>query len=165
MKIADGKSPQVFKKYRKELKDVINGTLFNYVKDAFIQLNKYTTDEIVSNRDMVDKAIEAQLSKALLKENFQLEQLTSGLKYPQSIVDAVNAKNAAIQKAQKAQNELAVVKAEAEKKVIAAQAEAEANKLRTQALTPMILKQQWIEKWDGKLPVYGSLPTLFKGIE
>lgn len=57
------------------------------------------------------------------------------------------------------------VKAEAEKKVVAAQAEAEANRLRTQALTPMILKQQWIEKWDGKLPIYGSLPTLFKGIE
>jgi hypothetical protein len=51
-----------------------------------------------------------------------------------------------------AQNELAVVKAE--KKVVAAQ-----------ALTPLILKQQWIDKWDGKLPVYGSLPTLFKGIE
>ena len=72
---------------------------------------------------MVEKAIEAHLSKALLKENFQLEQLTSGLKYPSSIVEAVNAKNAAIQKAQKAQNELAVVKAEAE-----------ANRLRTQAL-------------------------------
>lgn len=57
------------------------------------------------------------------------------------------------------------IKAEAEKKVVAAQAEAEANKLRTQALTPLILKQQWIEKWDGKLPVYGSLPTLFKGTE
>ena len=57
-----------------------------------------------------------------------------------------------IQKAQKAQNELAVVKAEAEKKVVAAQAEAEANKLRTQALTPMILKQQWIEKWNGDIP-------------
>ena len=166
MKIVNGKAPEVFKKYRTELSTIINGPLLNYVKDAFrIQLNKYTTDEIVSNRDMVEKAIEAHLSKALLKENFQLEQLTSGLKYPQSIVDAVNAKNAAIQKAQKAQNELAVVKAEAEKKVVAAQAEAEANKLRTQALTPMILKQQWIDKWDGKLPVYGSLPTLFKGIE
>lgn len=57
-----------------------------------------------------------------------------------------------IQKAQKAQNELAVVKAEAEKKVVAAQAEAEANKLRTQALTPLILKQQWIEKWNGTIP-------------
>ena len=61
-----------------------------------------------------------------------------------------------IQKAQKAQNELAVVKAEAEKKVVAAQAEAEANKLRTQALTPLILKQQWIEKWNGEIPTVVS---------
>lgn len=88
-------------------------------------------------RYMVEKAIEAHLSKALLKENFQLEQLTFGLKYPQSIVEAVNAKN---EKAQKAQNELAVVKAEA-------------NKLRTQALTPLILKQQWIDKWNGTIPI------------
>lgn len=69
-----------------------------------------------------------------------------------------------IQKAQKAQNELAVVKAESEKKVVAAQAEAEANKLRTQALTPAILEKMWIEKWDGKLPVYGQVPTIFKDI-
>lgn len=165
LKIVDGKSPKVFRKYRKKLSEVINGTLFNYVKDAFrIQLNKYTTDEIVSNRDMVERAIEQHLSKALLKENFRLEQLTSGLKYPKSIVDAVNSKNAAVQKAQKAQNELAVVKAEAEKKVVAAQAEAEANRLRAQSLTPLIIKQQWIEKWDGKLPVYGNLPTLFRGV-
>lgn len=153
LKITDGKSPQVFRKYRKDLPEIINGVLFNYVKDAFrIQLNKYTTDEIVSNRDMVEKAIESYLSKALRRENFQLEQLTSGLKYPQSIVDAVNAKNAAIQKAQKAQNELAVIQAEAQKKITAAQAEAEAYRLKTQSLTPAILKQMWIEKWDGSVP-------------
>lgn len=49
LKIIDGKSPTVFKKYRKELNEVIKGTLYNYVKDAFrIQLNKFTTDDIVS---------------------------------------------------------------------------------------------------------------------
>lgn len=165
LKIVDGESPAVFKKYRKDLPDIINGTLFNYVKDAFrIQLNKYTTDEIVSNRDMVEKAIEEHLSQALLRENFHLEQLTSGLKYPESIVQAVNAKNAAVQQAQKAQNELAVVKAEAEKKIAAAQADADAYKLKTQSLSPQILEQMWIEKWDGKLPVYGQVPTIFKDI-
>ena len=91
LKMVDGNAPRVFKKYRKELKDIVNGTLFNYVKDAFrIQLNKYTTDQIVSNRDLVERAIEAQLSKALAREHFHLEQLTSGLKYPSSIVEAVS---------------------------------------------------------------------------
>ncbi|NBQ48888.1 MAG: hypothetical protein EBU33_10630, partial [Sphingobacteriia bacterium] len=33
-----------------------------------------------------------------------------------------------------------------------ARAEAESNKLRQSTLTPMLLQQQWIEKWDGTLP-------------
>lgn len=153
IKMIDGSSPAIFKKYRKSVEDIINSTLYNYTKDAFrVQLNKFTTDEIVSNRETVEKAIESQLREELTKEGFNLEQLTSGLKYPQSIVDAVNAKNKAVQEAQRVANELEIVKAEAEKKIVAAQAEKEANELRTKALTPAILQQQWIEKWDGTLP-------------
>ena len=58
-----------------------------------------------------------------------------------------------IQEAQRVENEIAKTKAEAEKKLIAARAEKEVNELRAQALTPAILQQMWIEKWDGKLPV------------
>lgn len=153
IKMIDGSSPAIFKKYRKSVEDIINSTLYNYTKDAFrVQLNKFTTDEIVSNRETVEKAIESQLREELTKEGFNLEQLTSGLKYPQSIVDAVNAKNKAVQEAQRVANELEIVKAEAEKKIVAAQAEKEANELRTKALTPAILQQQWIEKWDGSVP-------------
>lgn len=165
LKIIDGKSPLVFKKYRKELKEIVGGTLYNYVKDAFrIQLNNFTTDYIVSNRDSIENAIEIYLTSSLLKENFQLEQLTSGLKYPETIVKAVNAKNEAIQRAQQAQNEVAVAEANAKKLLVAAQAEAEANRIKQQALTPQILEKLWIEKWDGKLPVYGQVPTLFRDI-
>ena len=155
IKMIDGQSPEIFKKYRKPVDEIIASTLYNYTKDAFrVQLNKFTTDEIVSKREEVETAIESQLSIELEKEGFTLEQLTSGLKYPQSIVEAVNQKNRAIQESQRVENELAIVKAEAEKKIVAAQAEKEANELRTKALTPAILQQQWIEKWDGQLPVY-----------
>lgn len=165
LKIVDGTSPAVFKKYRKKLDDVINTTLYNYVKNAFrIQLNNFTTDYIVSNRDSIENAIEQYLAADLLKENFQLEQLTSGLQYPETIVKAVNEKNRAIQEAQKAQNEVAVAEANAKKLLVAAQAEAEANRLKQQALTPQILEKMWIEKWDGKLPVYGTVPSMFKDI-
>ena len=97
LKIVDGKSPEVFKKYRKDdIKEVINTTLYNYVKNAFrIQLNNYTTDELVSKREEFERAIEDRLAKELNAECFQLEQMTSGLQYPSSLVKAIDAKNKA----------------------------------------------------------------------
>lgn len=153
LKIIDGKSPLVFKKYRKELKEVIEGTLYNYVRDAFrIQLNKFTTDDIVSKRDSIELAIEKYLTAALKKENFQLEQLTSGLQYPKTIVEAVNAKSRAIQQAMQVENEVKVAEAQAKKLIVAADAEKRANELKSQSLTPAILQKMWIEKWNGVVP-------------
>ena len=177
LKIVDGKSPEVFKKYRKEdIVEVINTTLYNYVKNAFrIQLNNYTTDELVSKREEFEKSIEDRLSKELLAENFQLEQMTSGLQYPQTLVNSIDAKNAAIQQALKAENEVKTIEAEAKKKVAAAQGEAEALKIKGDAeaeynrkisasLSVLIVQQDMIKNWDGKLPTYGQVPTLFKDV-
>ena len=177
LKIVDGKSAEVFKKYRKEdITEVINTTLYNYVRNAFrIQLNAYSTDELVSKREEFEKAIEDRLAEELLAENFQLEQMTSGLQYPQTLVNAIDAKNAAVQEAQKAQNEVLKIKAEAEKKIAAAEgeasalrikgnAEAEYNRKIAASLSPLIVQQMMLEKWDGKLPVYGTVPTIFKDV-
>lgn len=167
LKIVDGKSCEVFKKYRQEdIINVINTTLYNYVKNAFrIQLNNYTTDELVSRREEFEKAIEDRLQAELLAENFQLEQMTSGLQYPTSLVDAIDAKNAAVQKAQKAQNEVLQIEAEARKKVAQAQGEAEALRIKGDAeaeynrkisasLSELIIQQEMIKRWDGKTPVF-----------
>lgn len=177
LKIIDGKSAEVFKKYRKEdITEVINTTLYNYVRNAFrIQLNSYTTDELVSKREEFEKAIETKLGEELLIENFQLEQMTSGLQYPEALVRAIDAKNAAVQEAQKTQNEVLKIEAEAKKKIAAAQGEAEALKVKGDAeaeynrkiaasLSSLIVQQNLIEKWDGKLPIYGQVPTLFNDI-
>ena len=167
LKIVDGKSPEVFKKYRKEnITEVINTTLYNYVKNAFrIQLNQYTTDELVSKREEFERAIEERLSKELQAENFQLEQMTSGLQYPESLVQSINMKNAAIQQAQQARNEVLKIEAEAQKKVAAAQGEAEALRIKGDAeaeynrkiaasLSSLIIQQEMIKRWDGKTPVF-----------
>ena len=62
------------------------------------------------------------------------------------------------------ENEVKVAEAEAKKLVVAAEAEKQAYNLRMQSLTPLLVQQQMIQKWDGKLPVYGTVPTLFRDI-
>ena len=174
LKIIDGKSGEVFKKYRKEnITEIINTTLYNYVKNAFrIQLNNYTTDELVSRREEFEKAIEDRLQAELQAENFQLEQMTSGLKYPSSLIAAIDSKNAMIQEAQKAKNEVLKMQAEAEKKIAQAKGEAEALRIKGDAeaeynrkisasLSQLIIQQDMISKWDGKTPVFmGSNGTM-----
>jgi regulator of protease activity HflC (stomatin/prohibitin superfamily) len=164
--IVPGNSPRIFRKYRKDLKEVSQTTILNYVKDAFrLQMNKYTTDEIVSNREKFETDVQKTLSDVLDKEGFKLEQLTSGLRYPQTIVEAVNNKNKAVQEAMKVENELRLAEAQAKKLIVQAEAEKKANELKQVSLTPMLIQQMFIEKWDGKTPLYGSSPTLFKNIQ
>lgn len=163
--VVKGNSPKIFIKYRKDLEQVTGTTIFNYVKDAFrLQMNKYTTDEIVSNREKFETDVQNSLQKVLEAEGFYLEQLTSGLQYPKTIVDAVNAKNKAVQEAMMVENQLRVAEAQAKKLLIQAEAEKKANELKQQALTPLLIQQQFIEKWDGRTPLYGNSPTMFKNV-
>lgn len=91
--------------------------------------------------------------------------MTSGLKYPESLVNSINSKNAAIQQAQQALNEVKKIEAEAQKKIAAAQGEAEALRIKGDAeanynrkisasLSTLIIQQEMIKKWNGKTPVF-----------
>lgn len=166
IKISDGKSPAIFKKYRKDVDDIIKQTLYVYIKDAArIEFNKYNADQIVSNREAVDKSFEARVRECFLAEHFVLDQLSPGIKYPKSYEDAINQKNKAIQDQMRVQNEVAVANAEAEKKVAKARGDAEALKIKGDAeaeynrkiaasLSPLIVQQMMIDKWNGSLPTF-----------
>lgn len=165
LKVIPGSGPGIYRKYRKELDEIVKTTLFNYVRDAFrIQFNKYTTDDVISKREQFEDNVQKYLVEQLEKEGFHLEQLTSGLQYPETIVQAINAKNQAVQRAMQAENQLKVAEANAKIKIVEAKAEAEANELRQRTLTEMLIQQQFIEKWDGKTPLYGTSPMFFKNV-
>ena len=104
------------------------------------------------------------LQEELRKEGFVFQQLTSNLTALQTLKDAIDAKNRTTQEAYQAENKLRQAEAEAKAKVIAAEAEKKVNDLKASALTPLIIQQMFIEKWDGKLPQYGVTPQLFKDI-
>ena len=165
LSIVAGKSPEVFRKYRLPFETIVAQSLSPFIVNAYrVELNKYTADQLISDRETFEKGVENRLREQLALENFNLGECTSGLIPPQSLVEAINAKNKAVQDQLRVENEVKVAEAEAKKLVVAAEAEKQAYTLRMQSLTPLLVQQQMIQKWDGKLPVYGTVPTLFRDI-
>ena len=171
------KVPSIFSKYRRPLEDIEEGFLKTAVYDAFrLATNKYTADELISNRAVFEVEVRRLLDVTLLKEGFVINQFTSNLVYPETFKKSIEAKNNAVQAALRAENEVKTAEAQAKIKVATAEgnaqalltsakAEAEANRLKQQTLTPLLLQLEFINKWDGKLPVYGTPPTIFKNIQ
>jgi len=170
------KVPQIFAKYRRSLDQIEEGFLKTAVFDAFrLATNVYTADELISNRQKFEIEVRRILDGELGKEGFVITQFTSNLLYPETFKKAIEAKNNAVQGALMAENKVKQAEAEAKIKVATAQgnaqamltsakAEAEANSLKQKTITPMLLQLEWINKWDGKLPVYGTAPQLYKGM-
>jgi regulator of protease activity HflC (stomatin/prohibitin superfamily) len=171
------KVPAIFAKYRRPLADIEEGFLKTAVYDAFrLATNKYTADELISNRAIFEVEVRRLLDGQLLKEGFVINQFTSNLIYPETFKKSIEAKNNAVQSALRAENEVKTAEAQAKIKVATAEgnaqamltsakAEAEANRMKQQTLTPLLLQLEYINKWDGKLPVYGTVPQMFKNIQ
>lgn len=138
------------------------------VRDSFIKPNIISwTKEVVAKYNVADilGAEKANVNLALtdyISKKFESYGITvSNVSLINVGVDkktreVINDKIAAQQKAetQKIENQTKVEKAEADAKakIIEAEAEAKANELKRKQLTKELLMEQYIEKWNGKLP-------------
>jgi regulator of protease activity HflC (stomatin/prohibitin superfamily) len=173
------KATKIFSKYRKDLESIEDGFLKTAVTEAFrVVTNSYNADMLISSREEFDNKVKLALRKQLTPEGFELDQFTTNLEYPQSFKNAINAKNNTVQKALQAENRVKQAEAEAKIKIAnargdaeatltRARAEAEANQLKQRTLTPMLIQQQWIEKWRGNVPTttLGSGTNVMYGLK
>lgn len=164
------KAAHVYRQYRKELHQLEDGVLRNVVYDAYrITANNYTSDSLMANRAGFEDQLQANLRKQLESEGFVLQQLTSAITPPESLKNAIDAKNRAIQESfttknlvekEKAQAEIAIAKARgiAEAQLISADAEAKANIKIAQSLSPALVEWKKLDRWNGVTPttVVGS---------
>lgn len=156
--------PQIYRQYRKTLPEIEQQFMRNSIYDAYrIVANSFSSDSVMSNREKFEDRIQTVLISKLGKDGFIYDQLTSAITPPESLRQMIDEKNASIQARLKAENQAKQADAEAKVKVatatgeaqallVRAKAEAEANRLRQSSLTPLLVQQQWIQKWDGKLP-------------
>lgn len=135
---------------------VLNAIVVNAYRET---ARSFTTDSLMNNLNGFEKAVETRLKTEFEGKFFTLTSLTSNLKPPKSMSDAIERRNNAKQEAERVKNELEVARMNLEK----AKIEAEADKIKTAGLTKEVLIEKWIEAirntsnkviiTDGKAPI------------
>jgi regulator of protease activity HflC (stomatin/prohibitin superfamily) len=123
------------------------------------EARNYTTDSLMNNLNAFEQGVQTRLAKEFETKFFKLNSLTSGLKPPSSMAQAVENRNNAKQYAEQVKNELEVARMQLEK----ARIEADRNNVESSGLTREILQARWIEAirntnnkvivTDGKTPI------------
>lgn len=145
---------KVYKQYKTmdALKENIIG---NYAQNAMNEVcSKYNIIDLLGDQrnEIINKASEI-LRENLEKEGVTLKMLTiKDLDAGEKIEKAISDEAVAKKQVETAKQKQEKARTEAETKLIEAEGEANANAVKTKALTPEVLQEQWINKWDGKLP-------------
>lgn len=156
--------------------DKMSDTLIAPTTQRVLELitTNYNVMEVLGDkRSEIYRELEANLSEEFAKYGVEfysisITDMDAGEAIEQAITAEAVAKKAvetaeqellkaeteAKQKSVTAKAEQDAAKIEAETKLIQAEAEKEANELLQKSLTEDILIQQWIEKWNGKVPEY-----------
>ena len=138
----------------------------------------------VTNRSKIEPLAKEKLTKSLNEKYGEgtvivHKVVINNMDFEDSYNEAIAAKSIAKQTQEKQliENETAIAKAEADKKVaitnaeakaestrIAAEAEADANKKISESLTDGVLKNKFYDTWDGKLPEAMGSDTVITNI-
>lgn len=152
-------STYIYKNVGKDYEDWENVILRPAVQECVKSVvAKYTAEELITDRENVSAAIQNELAKQVGNYGIEVSELNIiNFDFSDEFNSAIEAKQTAQQNALKAQQDLERIKVEGQQKIAEAEAEAKANALKNEQITDKILRQKWIEKWDGKLPtVFGS---------
>ncbi len=174
------KVPYFYVKFRNDdINGFTHGFLRNVTRDAFNETGGgFSIDQIMGDNAKFLSDVREKVQKQVQNIGVNIEQfgIIGAPRPPQGVVDAINAKLTATQLAIQKENEIrqavaqskkniAIARGDSASLVINAAGEARANQLKQTTLTDNLLRQQMLDKWDGKLPVYGTIPTMFKDVK
>jgi len=172
------KAGDVFRSFRgAEIADIeatfIRRTIITVAQNAAGQMS--LTDLISNQRGQLQEHIQEDLQVQMNKMGFVVDKVNLGASHlPDAIEKQMQQKMGAQQNAQQADYELqrqqtlakakvAEAEGDAQATLVKAKAQAEANRLLQEALTPLLIQNKAIERWDGTLPQFtggGVVPFL-----
>ena len=173
-RINPDKACDIFTKYRVGIRELEEGYIRTCIYEAYRTCaNQYSSDSLMSSRANFESDVRRRLEASLMAEGFIVEEFSSQITPPQALEQMINEKNMAIQSSLKAENKVKEAEANAKIKIAEAQGEAEAMRIKADgeayynrtisaSLSPMIVQEDWIEKWNGEVPtVVGSGGMMF----
>ena len=147
----------------KSLEEIMDYEIRARVESNFVeQCAKRTLNEILVEKEEIMKAVRADVETYFAKKGITITVLgmKDGLEYDDpAIQTSINEKFSSEQKLVTQKNENTRIISEAE-------AIAKANKILSESITDEVLRQKYIEKWNGELPKYvGSGEDILLGME
>lgn len=167
--------PLIFQRYRRGMDEITHVFIRNYIRDAINKSASHTRiEDLYSGKENFFEDVEKHVREDLSPLGINLSRiyLIGRFHFPQNVINALNAKIEANQRAQQRENELREAEAEAKKQIakaegqarcaiVQAESEAKANNLLSQSITQELIQWQSVQKWDGKLPSVTSGATPF----
>ncbi|MHB8815290.1 MAG: prohibitin family protein [Steroidobacteraceae bacterium] len=141
---------------------IIRPAISNSVKAITAHFN---AEDLIVHRDEVRSQIQAQITAELQPYRVMVDSVNiTDFHFSDEFAQAIERKQVAQQRALQAQYELDQAKVVAQQRIVEATAQSQAQKLLQQTLTPEIIQQQAIARWDGHLPAVvgakGALPMI-----
>jgi regulator of protease activity HflC (stomatin/prohibitin superfamily) len=159
------KANKVFQQVGDE-EQIITGILTPAVSEVLKAATaKKTAEQIISLRTELKEEIDVNLKKRLASYGLIVDDVSLvNFAFSPEFNKAIESKQIAEQEAKQAEFIAQKATQEAQAEVNRAKGQAEAQKLQRQTLTPQLLQQQAITKWDGHFPTVmsgnGTLPLI-----
>lgn len=130
---------------------IIRPAIQESVKSAIAQ---YTAEELITSRAAVSNVMLEEINVRMSEYGINITEINIiTMDFSPEFDAAIEAKTVATQQVLTEQQNLEKAKVIAQQKVVEAQAEAEANKTKSESITDEILMNEFLQKWNGEMPV------------
>jgi regulator of protease activity HflC (stomatin/prohibitin superfamily) len=163
-------APEVYRNYR-DMETLEEKAIKPSIEEVMKSVTaKYTAEELITKREIVRTEIIALMRIKLKTHYVSVNDIAvTNFQFSPTYNQAIERKVTAEQNALTEQNNLQAITIRGEQAIATAKAQAEVIKVQAEAIQKQggseYIQLKFIEKWDGALPTYGTVPQLFKGID
>jgi regulator of protease activity HflC (stomatin/prohibitin superfamily) len=173
------KVPSIYEKWRADIESISHKYIRQTIREGLQNtFSKYTAEELYSVKKEIARAeVEKFLRDKLAPMGFVISQFTiNRIQPPTAVINAINAKVAMVQDAQRSEQEVRKKQAEANQAVavsegkakamraeaegeaqaitLRAEAQAKANEILAKSVTPELVEYEKMRRWNGVLPQF-----------